>query len=276
MRSTLGKIRRRVNLEIQNSFRGVRGLRRKLPDFLIIGAQKAGTSSLFHYMGQHPGVKLAQYKEIHFFNLRFNRSLNWYRSFFPKQSFPGITGEATPAYLRHPLAPFRIRHAIPNVKVLVVLRDPVERAFSHFQMQRRLGIETCVSFEDALDNEQRIRDAESEKRKKDADFYSYADHNCSYVGRGLYYTQISRWLKHVDRKQFLFLKSEDFFQDPNQTLRSVFRFLDLPEHEILDTSSVNRGNYAAKISPRIRQRLEQCFQNENEQLTALLGEKFRW
>ncbi|MEJ2557594.1 MAG: sulfotransferase domain-containing protein, partial [Anaerolineae bacterium] len=115
---------------------------RVLPDFLIIGAQKCGTDSLFRYLGGHPCIKLASSKEAHYFDLKFDKGINWYRSHFPlipykysvkrlrKQDL--ITGEATPYYLFHPHAPGRAAAIVPHVKLIVLLRNPADRAYSHY------------------------------------------------------------------------------------------------------------------------------------------------
>ena len=107
------------------------GLERRLPDFLIIGAQKCGTSSMFAYLNQHPQMKLPDVKEIHFFDLNYSNGLDWYTSHFPPASLSHrmVTGEASPYYLFHPHVPERVRLHCPDVKLVVMLRNPVDRAY---------------------------------------------------------------------------------------------------------------------------------------------------
>ncbi len=106
---------------------------RRLPDFIILGAQRAGTSSLYYYLSQHPQILPAVRKELHFFDDHYRRGLGWYRSQFPTRGARGtITGEATPYYLSHPHAPARIQRLLPQARLIVLLRNPVERAISHY------------------------------------------------------------------------------------------------------------------------------------------------
>ena len=123
-----------------------------LPDYLIIGAQKCGTGSLYRYLNQHPRIKSGITKEVRFFDKYYNRGINWYRVFFPFKDLLGrkyLTGDATPRYLDHPHAPKRVKEIIPNVKFIVLLRNPIDRAYSMYNMRVSRGRETH-SFEESL------------------------------------------------------------------------------------------------------------------------------
>ena len=113
---------------------------RKLPDFLVIGVQKGGTRFLYHCLSQHPGITLPFDKEVHFFDRDFKKGINWYKAFFPLKLFSKskIAGEITPRYIMNPDAPERSHTVLPNARIIVLLRDPIERAHSHFQMTRRV------------------------------------------------------------------------------------------------------------------------------------------
>ena len=129
-----------------------------LPDFVIIGAQRSGTGRLYGLLTRHPDVERASVKEVHYFDRpdNFRRGIEWYRRRFPARrrgSQRHITGEATPSYLVDPPVPERIAEAVPEVRLIVLLRDPVARAYSHFHMAYRKGNETR-SFEEAVEEEQ--------------------------------------------------------------------------------------------------------------------------
>ena len=121
----------------------------KLPDFLGIGAQKAGTTYLYSLLSEHPQVFLSSPKELHFFSLHYQKGLAWYQDQFKFAATDKCCGEITPYYMFHPLASKRIRKHLPNVKLIVLLRDPVERALSQFFHSRRLGLEP-LCFKDAF------------------------------------------------------------------------------------------------------------------------------
>ena len=131
-----------------------------LPEFLIIGAQKSGTTSLYNYLTQHPMVGTAFEKEVRYFNNHFDKGLNWYKAHFPLRirSSQFMTGEGEPSYLPHPVAPQRVYELVPQVKLIVMLRNPVDRAFSHYQhrfirdREPRSFEEVCATDKDTLRN----------------------------------------------------------------------------------------------------------------------------
>jgi hypothetical protein len=125
------------------------------PAFLIIGAQKAGTSSLFRYLSQHPDIRLPKRKELHFFDLQYSNGIDWYERLFPRKKIikRQITGEASPFYLFHPLVPERVFNHYPNIRLIVLLRNPVDRAYSHFHMERNRNAEPEDSFMRAVELE---------------------------------------------------------------------------------------------------------------------------
>ena len=119
------------------------------PNFLIIGAQRCGTTSLYNYLIQHPQIVPSSKKEVHFFDLNFHLGQSWYEKHFPEVSDNILTGEASPYYIFHPLCPKRIFDYDPSVKLIVILRNPIDRAYSHYRHIVRLGHEP-LKFEDAL------------------------------------------------------------------------------------------------------------------------------
>ena len=131
------------------------GHMRSLPDFIMIGGMKCGTTSLFQYLQQHPGVSRVYVEEVHFFDLHYGRGLNWYRAHFPVKGKGEATicGDDSPYYIFHPLVPARVREDVPGAKLIALLRNPVDRAYSHYHHELRRGRED-LSFEKALDREE--------------------------------------------------------------------------------------------------------------------------
>jgi hypothetical protein len=254
-----------------------------LPDFVVIGAQKCGTSFFYHLLTQHPLVEPAATKELHFFDLLFEQeNVEWYRRCFPtpgwKDGRRTITGEATPYYLFHPHAAKRMAGVIPHARLIALLRNPIDRAHSLYQQQVRKGLET-LTFEEAIQAEEaRLRD-ESDKMLEDEHYASFDLQDFSYLSRGTYADQLMRWREFFPREQMLVLKSEDFFENPKETLKTVFGFLDLPEWEP-EASQLgekrNAGGYEDDMDPATRRRLEEYFEPHNRRLYDYLGTDFGW
>jgi hypothetical protein len=252
-----------------------------LPDFVIIGAHKGGTTSLYHLLTQHPHVERAPVKEVHFFDRpeRFEKGIEWYRRCFPpprwKEGRRTITGEATPYYLFDPHAAERMAEVIPQARLIALLRNPVDRAYSHYYMQRRLGRETG-SFEEAVEAE-RARLADGEKEPSEHERHSGVGHDSSnLLARGIYVDQLLRWSRFFGDEQMLVLKSEDFFERPAHTLGVVLDFLELPQWEPPAWEVRNKGDYEQKMDPEVRRWLEEYFEAHNRRLYEYLGVDFGW
>ena len=253
---------------------------RSLPDFIIIGAQKAGTSSLYKYLLQHPAVLPAYQKEIHYFTIPelYFKGESWYRSHFPTKLMKGerLTGEASPSYLFFPLVPERVYQMMPQVKLIILLRDPIARAFSNYHHQVRRGLET-LSFEEAIMQESNRVNNDLQKTMNDPHFHSLNLAHYSYLLRGEYVWQLKRWRAFFPAEQMLILKSEDFYDDPQETVAQVTSFLDLPDWKPSAAifKRYNPGTYE-KMSPELRQHLNQYFEPANEALFDFLGRNLGW
>lgn len=262
-----------------------------LPSFLIIGAQRAGTTSLFYYLHRHPHVvhptgqedSVAWPKEIHFFDEKYWRGVDWYRSFFPlaaQRRLARLRGgdlvpaEATPSYLFHPAVPERVAATMPEVRLVALLRNPVERAHSHYQLMFRTGREK-LSFEEALAVEDERLEGQVERMLADPRYRSRHHRHHSYFSRGLYAEQLERWLAHFPREQLLVLRAEDFLARPAEVYRDVLRFLVLAEWLPEGFPPRNIGS-RAPIDPAVRARLEHRYAEPNSRLVRLLGDGFTW
>lgn len=254
------------------------------PDFLIIGTQKGGTSSLYHHLSCHPQVMEAYSKEIHYFDTQYRRGELWYRASFPHHverrvrekslSARTVTGEATPYYLYHPHVPARIARDLPHVKLLVLLRHPTDRAFSHYHHVRRRDLET-LSFEEAVAAEsKRLREPKA-KMGKDEFHNSTAHRDFSYVDRGIYVDQLERYAKHFSSRQILVLQSESFFRSPQANLDRVLEFLHLDPWILPDATPVRMAGYSRERS-KVHERLDEFFHPHNRRLYDFLHEEFDW
>jgi hypothetical protein len=247
------------------------------PDFLIIGAQKAGTSSLFHYLSQHPDIDLPSEKELHFFDIHYENGIEWYSDLFPKKRFLSrkITGEATPYYLFYPHAVERIHAHYSAIKLIVLLRNPIDRAYSHFQMERDRGVEPEPHFMRAIELENE-RIADEEKRIKCGEINSSDNlRNYSYVRRGLYGKQIALWLQYFLPRQILFIKSESFFSDTNIHLERIQNFLGVSYVPPTDTRIINSNKYPS-LTDSERLKMEGYFREDGLLLRQLIGDQFSW
>jgi hypothetical protein len=247
------------------------------PDFLIIGAQKCGTTSLFYYLSQHPDLNMPKEKEIHFFDLQYDKGVDWYYSLFAKKPFmkTWLSGEASPYYLFHPLVPERVFKHLPKIKIIVLLRNPVDRAYSHFMHQKKLNTEYLDSFEEAIESE-KIRTDEEERKLINGEIeISLPLRRYSYLKRGLYFKQISNWLQYFSLDQFYFIKSEEFFQNTENELIQLYSFLGINYKSPNDLLPQNT-NFYPQLSQSLRSQLNLHFAEDSKKLKCLIGDKFCW
>lgn len=246
-----------------------------LPDYLIIGAQRGGTTSLHHALAMHPDVLPASVKEVHFFDKRYHLGLNWYRARFPNRDHAAQrAGEASPYYLFHPLVPGRVQAHLPGVKLIVLLRNPVDRALSHYHLAVQHGYEN-LPFVQALERESLRLAGEAETIRLDPTYHSRAHQTISYQARGRYAEQLENWFAHFTREQFLILKSEDFYEEPARSYAEVLAFLGLRDWQPPHFARHNAFKYN-DMDARTRQRLTESFAVENERLYRLLGRDLGW
>lgn len=242
-----------------------------LPNALIIGAMKSGTTSLFDHLVQHPGVCGSRTKELHFFDNQHDKGERWYRAQFEPQGEPVLL-EASPYYLFHPLAPVRASALVPDARLIVLLRDPVARAHSHYNQNVEEGRET-LPFAEALDREEERLAGTEDALISGRVARSDAHQSFSYVGKSLYARQIRRWFDHFDPARFLFLRAEDLFASPQAVTDRAAAFLGLPPHPLVRSAAKNRRAYPP-LDPAIRARLERTFAEPNAELERLVG--IRW
>ncbi|WP_343424724.1 sulfotransferase domain-containing protein [Candidatus Amarolinea dominans] len=259
---------------------------RRLPDFLIIGAQRGGTTSLFNYLAGHPAVAAVRDKELHYFDLNLSAGRGWYQAHFPlRLARAQRVGEATPMYLFHPAAPQAVQALLPRVKLIALLRNPVDRAYSHYQLERRSGRQgiESLSFADAVAAEQERLAGDMDRLQTDPASPGFAPMHFSYLARGLYVDQLQAWRRFFPAGQMLILRSEDFYEQPALIFRQVLDFLELPAWEPTAYRPFNQtgGQISGQISdfsekPAVFGELAAFFRPHNRRLTDFLGRDFGW
>ncbi|MDH3707129.1 MAG: sulfotransferase domain-containing protein [Acidimicrobiia bacterium] len=222
---------------------------RTLPTFLIIGAQRSGTTSLYYYLERHRDVYgPVRDKGVHYFDTDYGRSVAWYRSHFPlrarleRSGRPWAVGEASPYYLFHPEIPARVARLVPGVRAIAILRDPVQRTVSHHHHEVARGHEH-LPLGRALDAEAERLAGEAELLAADPTAVSYPHMHHGYVARSLYAPQIERWLEYVAPEQLLLLRTEDLQRDPIATLGRVTDFLGVEPLPPADYPIYNERSY---------------------------------
>ena len=245
------------------------------PDFLIIGTMKGGTTTLYETLRRHPEVASAETKEIHFFDDHWKEGTGWYRRHFQsvfrraagrRRGASFVTGEATPRYLFSPKVPARVAEILPHARFVALLRDPVTRAYSHFQHNRRHDREPRP-FAEAVDAEVAGHAAGQERVKP------------SYLARGLYADQLERWWSHFPRERLLIRTSEEFFADTPAVLDDVCAHLELAEYDWAGSGKAGRAYNRHPYSPADEatlDRLREWFAPSVERLETLLGRRMGW
>ena len=217
----------------------------RLPDFLGLGTQKGGTTTLHQLLRAHPGVFLPAAKELHYFDLQPQRTPNWYEQHFSEAEPDQCCGEITPFYLFPPAAPTRIQALLPNAKLVVLLRDPVERAFSQIFHARKRGFESLEPA-DAI--------AAEADRLASGDPVSLQKH--SYVARSRYLEQLDRYETLFPAAQLLVLQSEALFEQPHRIWETLQRFLGLPPRPLPPLPMANVGDGGSStVDPALRSEL---------------------
>lgn len=257
--------------------RGVTAGRRALPDFLVIGAQKAGTSSLYHYLSRSSDVRGAATKEVHYFDHRFREGPRWYRAQFPVEETDRtwMTGEATPYYLLHPGVPERVVGLVPDVRLVALLRDPVSRAYSHFQHSRALGFEPLADFAEAVAAESDRTD-EAWARLEAGSVREPAVEQFTYLRRSRYAPQLRRWLKVFPHESLLVHTAEELYRSPGETVDSVRRHVGLPPAAQPITWDARNARGYDPLDSDLRRRLREGFADDIREVEAILQRSTGW
>jgi Sulfotransferase domain len=247
---------------------------RSLPTYVIIGAQKAGTTSLQHHLTLHPDV-FSRDHEIHFLDRYYERGASWYRSWFPLRSTlsrhetrtgrRAATGEKTPEYLFVAGAAERLHGLVPDARLVVALRDPVERAFSQWRGASARGLET-LPFPDAVAAEPDAAPPPTPPIRGSALY------NQGYIARGRYADRLGPWYEHYPADQIFVYRSEDLYAAPDVWMPRLLEHVGVDPHGLdgIEVPRVNAGP-PGQIDPVLRTALVERFRASDERLAELTG-----
>jgi hypothetical protein len=261
---------------------------RPTPELLLVGSKRGGTTSLWRYLIEHPGVlptvpRAEKIKGIYYFDENYQRGDQWYRSHFPsrarraaasrKLGYEPVAMDASPYYLFHPLAPERARATVPDAQIVAVLRHPVERAFSHWK-ERRNHTE-ALSFADAIAAEEVRTRGEEEQIRSHPDYVSFAHRHQTYVAQGTYAPMLERWFAEFPREQVTVLAAEEFYADPQALVDELCRKLSLPTHQLSSVEPFN-AEPSAGMDPKVRAELTERMAPGIAAVEELLGRQMPW
>jgi hypothetical protein len=268
----------------QFELRRVLGGARATPHFMLIGAQKSGTSSMFAYLKQHPQIVRPVFKEPYYFDRHYHRGLSWYGCNFPTRSAidrmndrhgrAHLTFEATATYVFDEHVPDRIASDIDTRKFIVLLRDPVDRAISAYWHARRMGRETR-SLDEALKMDLDWYEAEKAFEDGSGPKPDGAPPRPAYLRRGIYHRWVARWQRTFSSTSLLVLQSEAMFADPKGVMERVFEFLEVHSAYRIDFEPQNVGRYNVADADT-RRFLHEFYRPHNEQLSHISGHAFVW
>lgn len=272
----------KLTREITFHIRRLSARKRVLPDFVIAGTQKGGTTSLYSYLEQHPQLHPSLKKEIRFFDGRKNSKSDvyhkeelYYRAHFPKKDEMGadqLSFEASPGYMFNPPAPARMKEVIPEAKIIILLRDPVERAISHYFHSENRNREPLPILEALKAEEERLEPIIKKEAYRNAAFREH-----SYKKRGLYKEQLDRIFRYFPREQVLIRSSEEFFSNTPKVLSDIYDFLGVDtSFADVDLTPKNTAKKKKKVGEEVYDYLRSYFQKPNEELFELLGYEFDW
>ncbi|MDY6940909.1 MAG: tetratricopeptide repeat protein [Cyanobacteriota bacterium] len=238
------------------------------PDFIIIGDIKCGTSSLHAYLNSHPRILFPLKKELQFFSNHFDRGVDWYLAHFPAITDRPelLTGEASPGYFGKPGVDRLIHQLFPDIKLILLLRNPVDRALSRYFQKKKVGQGMKRSFAEIVTQEMENFNQDSGDK--------FTEPKGLLLG-GLYIYKLQRWMNLFSPEQFLILHSESFFRDPARTMERVYHFLGLPDNSEQKYEVWNAGAYSP-MDAELRETLVDFCRPHNQKLEEYLGMKFDW
>ena len=254
---------------------------RVLPECFVIGVVRSGTTSLYHYLGQHPCIGSSAYDEIGYFDDNYHLGVNWYKSLFPtkftknkiiKKHGSFLTYDVTPFYIYNPLVTRRISASFPRAKIISNLRNPIDRAYSNYILMYQDG-DTTKTFEEMI--QMSMDEIEKNKSKLNNEVYIADVFYQNILARGFYVDQLKIWFEKFQKQQILIIPSEDLAQKPDQVLTKVFEFLDLPYFKIKDFTRQNKREYHP-MKDETRKLLVEFYKPYNKKLFDMLGRKFDW
>ena len=281
-----------LKFSFDGAYRRFTASSRTLPDFQVIGFPRCGTKSLFSYVTQHPNIGKPTTYGKYFFNTNYHRGVNWYKSHYPtvktkmrlkKENGAYVIGDYSASYMMWYHSALRIKKLIPNPKLIVVLRNPVDRAYSQFNrkemtVQYRDDEVDASSFADAInEDEKRLQNWEYMLKNDLIVRENHVSTHTPYLTMGKYVVHLKEWFKVFPKEQFHFVSTDEMSNEfgIQKTVSKVFSFLGLPDHKIKDFSRKNVESYE-KINAKERNALRDFYEPYNKELEKLLDMKFNW
>jgi hypothetical protein len=254
---------------------------RVLPQCFVIGVVRSGTTSLYHYLSQHPSIAPAAYDELGYFDDNYHLGVNWYKSLFPtkftknriiKKHGKFLTYDVTPFYIYNPLVAKRIFESFPKAKIISNLRNPIDRAYSNYNDAVEMG-DIKIPFEEVV--QIAMDEIDKNKSKLNNEAYIVDTYYENILARGFYADQLKIWFKKFQKNQLLMVPSEDLAQKTDQILTKIFEFLDLPYFKIKDLTKQNKREYPS-MKAETRKLLIEFYRPYNEKLYNLISQHFDW
>ena len=254
---------------------------RVLPECFVIGVVRSGTTSLYHYLSQHPSIAPAAYDELGYFDDNYHLGVNWYKSLFPtkftknkiiKKHGKFLTYDVTPFYIYNPLVAKRIFESFPKAKIISNLRNPIDRAYSNYNDALEMG-DIKIPFDEVV--QIAMDEIDKNKSKINNEAYIVDTFYENILARGFYADQLKIWFKKFQKNQLLMVQSEDLAQKTDQILTKIFEFLDLPYFKIKDLTKQNKREYPP-MKAETRKLLIEFYRPYNEKLYNLINQHFDW
>lgn len=238
-----------------------------LPRLIGLGTQKGGTSTLNNMLKLHKKFYLPNTKEIHYFTKNWDQSIEWYKKHYENSNLDKINVDITPYYLFYPKAAIRMKEVVPNAKLIVLLRDPVERTISQYYHAKRLGFETLSIMDAIVEEEHRIRNN-----------YDYSHQRHSYIGRSRYIEQLHEYEQWFKKDQFLIIKSEDYFKNPREVWRKIEELMDLEHQEfpnVIKRANAGKGE-SLLVDNKVRGYLRNLLKQTAQEVEKKYGISWGW
>ena len=268
---------------IQRHIFAITGFIRVIPDFLVIGAKRCGTTSLYQHLSEHPCISRSPHDNIGFFNENYHLGINWYKSLFPTVFYKKkmesknkqcLFFDVTSTYMEEELTAKNVYEVNPNQKIIVILRNPVDRAYSHYHVNVKEKSEKR-SFEDAIFEEMNRIKSERIIQNKNKNLRVFTPNNIHYLKKGFYALQLKPWFKIFPKEQILVLSTEEFQEDQNLIYKKIFDFSNIPNMKIKSIEKMEKGNYIP-MKHDTRNLLLDYFRQCNHELFELINSEFDW
>ena len=262
---------------IKRGYFGITSPFRTIPNFIVIGVKRCGTTTLYEQLSEHPCIEKSAHDNLGFFNNNFELGMNWYKSHFvtnfrkkeiERKYGKFATYDVTSSYIQKKKTAQNIFKTLPNVKLILILRNPTDRAYSEYN-------QNIIDENESRDFTELIKQEINEIQNMENGNLEFSSDKINLVKKGIYEKQISPWLEIFPRKQILIISTEEFGEKTTETYDKIFRFLELPEYKIKNKKRHRKGTYEA-MDDKTRKILDDFYESYNSKLFQKIEETFRW